>query len=326
MVASVDGEETHNTTCTDDVAEGWNRTVKTSTGTATYIGQADDGTYLFLTASHVTTSDSTSFTISTSDGTSYSYSYAGTSWQLTNSDGSNTDLKIVAVTGTTTAATSYLDSLGSISVYTGSLSQTTSAYTVGTGYSISVGSSYTGGSRVKQWAEFSPNAFSTTTSGAGPNQTTTVTMTADIETYSGTTTTCYVEIFTETETISESSGFGPNSTTTTYEIDSFQGAAGDSGSGVFVEVDGETYICGVLLAIAAYQGDSSSDSYTVGYYEGGTENVYCYTYFADLSVYADQIATIMAIPEPSAFGFLAGTFALAFCAARSRRRRSRRAA
>lgn len=326
MVASVDGEETHNTTSTDDVAEGWNRTVQTSTGTATYIGQAADGTYLFLTASHVSTSTSTTFTISSSDGTSYSYSYAGTSWQLTNDDGSYTDLKIVAVTGKTTAATSYLDSLGNISVYTGSLSQTSSVYTVGTGYSISVGGSYTGGSRVKQWAEFYPNAISSSTSGAGPNQTTTVTMTASVTTTSSTATTCYIEIFTETETLTETSGFGPNSTSTTYSLDSFQGASGDSGSGVFVEVDGETYICGVLLAIAAYQGDSSSDSFTVGYYEGGTENVYCYTYFADLSVYADQIATIMAIPEPSAFGFLAGTFALAFCAARSRRRRSRRAA
>lgn len=321
MVASVDGTETHNTTCTDDVAEGWNRTVQTSNGTATYIGQAADGTYLFLTASHVTTSSSTSFSITSSDGTTYSYSYAGTYWQLTNEDGSYSDLKIVAVTGTTTSATSYLDSLGNISIYTGSLSQTTSVYTVGTGYSISIGGSYSGGSRVKQWAQFYANAFSTSTQGP----VTTVTMTADVATTTGTTTTCYVEIFTETETITETSGMGPNQTTTTYSVDSFQGASGDSGSGVFVEVDGETYICGVLLAIAAYQGDSSSSSFTVGYYVGDDENVYCYTYFADLSVYADQIATIMAIPEPSAFGIFAGTLALAFCAAR-RRRRSRRAA
>ena len=303
MVAYADGEDdVHNTTCTDDVADGWDRTAYLSAGTATYLGQAADGTYLFLTANHVTSSGGS---ISSSDGNTYTFSYAGTSWTLTNSDGSEADLKIIAVTPDDDATAAYLQGLGSISIYTGTLTTTTALYTVGTGKSISVGGSYDSGSRAKQWAEFYANAAL-----------------SDVSTTGGTTD-CYYEIFTNQETMTTRNG----STTTTTSVPSFQAGSQDSGSGVFIEVEGETQIVGVLIAVGCVYASTSTVNYynteTLSEYE--TDGLCCITYFANLSQYADQIAVIMAIPEPSAFSLFAGTAALAFaCVAARRRRRMRR--
>ena len=100
------------------------------------------------------------------------------------------------------------------------------------------------------------------------------------------------------------------------------GIEDDSGSGVFVWDSSENKwkIAGVTLAVGSNTGIDTS---TIGYYEesGKDSPKTCCTYFADLSQYAPQINAIMAIPEPSAFGLLAGTCALALAA--SRRRRSR---
>lgn len=290
MVAYVNGEENvHNTTCTDDVADGWNRTAYLSAGTATYLGQATDGTYLLLTAGHVTSSGGS---ITSSDGTTYTFSYAGTSWTLTNSDGSDADLKIIAITPDDDAAESYLQSLGSISIYTGTLTTDALLYIVGTGRTDNVGDSLYTGTRTKQWAQFYANAYSY----GGTSS-----LAWSVASTTSTTTICYNETFTNTETLS------------------FQAAPGDSGSGVFIEVDGEAQLIGVVLAVSA----NGTSAEVVGYYSED-EDVYCYSWFANLSEYADQINAIMAIPEPSAFSLFAGTAALALACVVARRRRSKK--
>lgn len=84
----------------------------------------------------------------------------------------------------------------------------------------------------------------------------------------------------------------------------------DSGSGAFVKNDDSWEVAGVAVNIGEV-GNASS----VGFFESG--NAICATYFVDLSKYASQIYAI--IPEPSAFGLLAGIFALGFAGTRRRR-------
>ncbi len=290
MVASVNGTETHNTdysTATTDISEIWNRTVwiadngGSKGGTATYLGRADDGSHLILTANHV---GMNAMTITAKDGTTYSLS-ADKDWRI-----GTADLKIYSVF-VDDETSEFLDSLGNIDIYTGTPTTSTTLYAVGTGKSSPIGSSYTTGTREKQWAKFKRNNISV------ENEDGTV---STVNTYpittSGGTTSCYAEVFSNTET-------------------SFQATQYDSGSGVFVYQNGEWLLVGTLLAVA---GDTKSAT-AINY--SGTENSVCATYFADLSRYADQINAIMAIPEPSAFGLLAGTCALAVAASRRSRKK-----
>ncbi|MBQ6705563.1 MAG: hypothetical protein IJN19_06150 [Opitutales bacterium] len=280
-------KETHNTdysTATTDISEIWNRTVWIADdgGTATYLGRAADGSHLILTANHV---GMHSMSITTTDGSTYNLT-ANKNWRI-----GTADLKIYSVS-VNTETSEFLDSLGNIDIYTGTLTTSTNLYSVGTGKSTAIGSAYTTGTREKQWAEFKRNNISV----ADENGTVSTVATVPVNT-SGTTE-CYAEVFSNKET-------------------SFQATQYDSGSGVFVYQNGEWLLVGTLIGI----GGNSETATTVGYKE--TENSVCATYFADLSQYADQINAIMAIPEPSAFGLIAGTFALAFAA--SRRSRKKRA-
>lgn len=293
MVASVNGTETHNLTPTNNLTEIWNRTVWTGNGTATYLGQNADGQHLILTAAHVGAS---SLSITSADNNTYNLTSAGTSWRLTNTgDSSKADLQIIAVTANTSAGEKFLETLGNIEIASGITTQTdrvgqpSTLYAVGTGRSTEIGGNPMDESgtypREKQWAEFT----------AYQKESELVNSTTANGTVIGTTA-CYTETFSNTET-------------------SFQGTVQDSGSGVFVYQNGEWLLVGTLIGI----GGNSETATTVGYIE--TENSICATYFADLSRYADQINAIMAIPEPSAFGLLAGTCVLAFAASRRSRKK-----
>ena len=288
MVASVNGTETHNLTPTSNITEIWNRTVwiadngDSKGGTATYLGRADDGSHLILTANHV---GMNAMTITATDGTTYSLS-ADKDWRI-----GTADLKIYSVF-VDDETSEFLDSLGNIDIYTGTPTTSTTLYAVGTGKSSAIGSSYTTGTREKQWAKFKRNNISV----SGEDGTVSTVDTVSVNTAG--TTSCYAEVFSNRDT-------------------SFQATQYDSGSGVFVYQNGEWLLVGTLLAVA---GDTKSAT-AINY--SGTENSICATYFADLSQYAGQINEIMSIPEPSAFGLLAGTFALAVAV--SRRSRKKRA-
>lgn len=279
--------ETHNTdysTATTDISEIWNRTVWIA-------GDGGTATYLGRAAdgSHlILTANHVgmySMTITATDGSTYDLT-ANKNWRI-----GTADLKIYSVS-VNTETSDFLDSLGNIDIYTGTPTTSTELYTVGTGKSTAIGSAYTTGTREKQWAEFKRNNISVT------DENGTVSTVATVSVNTSGTTDCYAEVFSNKDT-------------------SFQATQYDSGSGVFVYQNGKWLLVGTLLAVA---GDTTSAT-TVNY--SGTENSVCFTLFADLSQYADQINAIMAIPEPSAFGLLAGTFALAFAA--SRRSRKKRA-
>lgn len=280
MVASLDGAAFHNESANDAVAEIWNRTVQMSAGTGTYLGKSADGTYWVLTAAHVSSGGGT---IATSDGQTIALTYANRSETLKNEDGKNADIKLVAVSATGTAA-DYLEALGDLNIYTGTLTTVTPLVCVGTGCSLSIGSSYRTGSRVKQWAAFSADSATKITEAAYATD-------------------CYGEIFSE-------KGY------------SFQGGLYDSGSGVFVNENGAWALVGAAITV----GGIGADATLVGYAENASnENPLIYdTYFSNLSGYADQIAAIMAIPEPSSFGLFAGALAAALAAATTRRRSRRK--
>lgn len=301
MIAATNGTTTHNTTATSDLTSVWNRTATLGAGTGTFLGKSTDGTYWLLTASHVSTSANSTGTFATADNTSIKFSFSGTTQAIYNSDGTTADLKLVAISATDAASATYLDSLGNISVYTGTLSTGSSyympqgspgagtgteLYAVGTGRSLSIGSSYSTGTREKQWANFYPDMTE-----------------MSVSTTSTTTTTCFLEIFSKGGIC-------------------MQAGEQDSGSGVFVK-NGESWeIAGVAIAV----GGTVSSATTVGFYEDASSDSpkTCVTYFADLSVYADQINDVMTatlIPEPSAFGFAVGALALALAATRRKRRR-----
>lgn len=91
---------------------------------------------------------------------------------------------------------------------------------------------------------------------------------------------------------------------------SIQCGAQDSGSGAFVKNGNDWELVGVAISVGGV-GNSSS----VNYYESG--DAICATNFVDLSQYASQIYAI--IPEPSAFGLLAGMFVLGLAGMRRRR-------
>lgn len=294
MVASGGDTGTHHA-ATGYVAEIWNRTVyigtENSGGTGTYLGQSADGRCWVLTAAHVSVG---AMSVATTSTSSFSLTTTGDVVEITNSDGTVADLKLVAV-NKNAEYTSFLEGqryTNPIGIYSGSLTTTTPLYTVGTGRSSAIGSTISSEPRQKEWAGFTADEM------------------LNAETKKGSTTwvtSCYVELFQ-----SEKTGF--------------QACTYDSGSGVFIYGGAETgrQVVGVNLAVAGYNGTEFVSSLgNIGYMENASENniLTCSTFFANLSLYAEQINAVMAIPEPSAFGCLAGTFALAL-AASSRRRRA----
>lgn len=299
MIASIGGEAGHNTDPTEDflgyttsenITEIWNRTVTLGAGTGTYLGNFG-GTRWVLTAAHVS---SLSGTIVTDDGKSITLSYGGEVHEnfktIVEDTEYTADLKLFSVSAKDEASAQYLDyldSLGNIEIYSGALYSSTPLYCVGTGLSLTIGSSYESGSRKKQWGEFYHDSSKLDLTGTALSSTQDPWGSATFK-----------EIFSETE-------------------NSIQCGAQDSGSSVFVKNSDTGRWETVGIAIAVGPNDSSGN---VGYENGTTvTNPTCTTQFTYLSYYASQIYAI--IPEPSAFGLLAGIFALGFAGTRRRKRK-----
>ena len=281
MIASVNGEVTHNTTATAYVDEIWNRTVQIpedypSPGTGVYLGKSADGTHWVMTAAHVTAGNGT---IVTSSGETINLT-AVTEQKVFfyNADGTKADLQLFAVSANAEAE-AYLNALGNIKIYGGDISQNTPLCCVGTGCNLYLGSGISSGSRVKQWGEFCADE-------AGEMS---------------------------------ASGFKSNVLVETFSVygDSIQCGTYDSGSGVFVNNDGAWEVVGVAIAVGADAKGASKVGYKDAQGENKLENPVCYTMFTDLSAYVSQIYAV--IPEPSLFGLMAGVFALGLAGVRRRR-------
>ena len=279
MIASVNGEATHNTTATDYVSEIWNRTVELAGGTGTYLGQSADGTHWVMTAAHVTVGTGT---IVTSTGETINLTAkAGQEVFFYNADGTKADLQLFAVSAANAEAESYLNALGNIEIYTGDLYTNTPLYCVGTGCNLSIGSGISAGTRVKQWGEFCADGLTPEPVAA--------------------------------------SGFKTHALIETFSVvgNSIQCGKYDSGSGVFVNNGGTWEAVGVAITVGAANEGASKVGYKDAQGENKLENPVCYTMFTDLSAYASQIYAV--IPEPSFFGLMAGAFALGLAGVRCRR-------
>lgn len=302
MIASVDGVPTHNKSATNYVSEIWNRTVTLGAGTGTYLGNFG-GTRWVLTAAHVS---SLSGTIVTDDGKSITLSYGGETYETFKTTiGGNehiADLKLfsVSATGESAKYLDYLDSLGNIEIYTNPLSSTSPLYCVGTGKSLAIDFSYDSGDLQKEWGEFFHDSSELNLVGTAlsPTQKPWVSI-------------AFEENFSKEE-------------------NSIQCGARDSGSGVFVKNSntGKWEVVGIAIAvdtnvfIDANEDDKNDvNPSAVGFSEDSTDSAsarICETKFTYLSAYASQIYAI--IPEPSAFGLLAGIFALGVAGTRRRRK------
>ena len=279
MIASVNGEVTHNTTATAYVDEIWNRTVELAGGTGTYLGQSADGTHWVMTAAHFTAGNGT---IVTSTGETITLNAkAGQKVFFYNADGTKADLQLFAVSANAEAE-SYLNALGNIKIYEGDLYTNTPLYCVGTGRNLSIGSGISGdGTRVKQWGEFCADGLTPEPVAA--------------------------------------SGFKTHALIETFSVvgNSIQCGMYDSGSGVFVNNGGTWEAVGVAITVGAVNEGASKVGYKDAQGENKLENPVCYTMFTDLSAYASQIYAV--IPEPSLFGLMAGVFALGLAGVRRRR-------
>lgn len=263
--------------------EIWNRTAQLAGGTGTYLGKSADGTRWMLTANHV---KDNSGVIATTNGGGIALSYAGTARVLKNPDGSDADLRLVAVSVSGEGA-AYLDALGDIGVFSETLPRNTPLYAVGTGCALEIGKSYATGTRRKQAAEFFRD-FSTTLGNGNA---------------------VGAEVF---------SARGKSFQAGLYDSGSGVFARDAAGTwrlaGVVLAVGGTSDADGRTSNEVGFFENAS-----------GENPLTCVTYFADISRYAAQIDETLgngapsAVPEPSALGLLAGAFALACAAARRRR-------
>lgn len=311
MIASIGGQAGHNTDPTEDflentpsenITEIWNRTVTLGAGTGTYLGNFG-GTRWVLTAAHVS---SVSGTIETADGKNITLSHGGEQHETFKTTiGGNeyiADLKLfsVSATGESAKYLDYLDSLGNIEIYTNPLSSTSPLYCVGTGKSLAIGSSYASGTPQKEWGEFFHDSSELNLVGTALNSTQEPWVSVAFE-----------ENFSKEE-------------------NSIQCGAQDSGSGVFVKNSntGKWEVVGIAIAVdtnvfidANEDNKNDVNPSAVGFSEDSTDSAsarICETKFTYLSAYASQIYAI--IPEPAAFGLLAGIFALGFAGTRRRRK------
>lgn len=293
MVAFNGSERVHNldpSACTSaNISELWNRTVYLDAGSGIYLGKDASGQAWVLTDAHVSSTGKGYINFDTGDGAYVDVGIiSDKDVVLKNNDGSNADLKLLAVNLTGTAsAISALDAYGNMKIYTQSPLTGKTLYTVGTGFSPTISDSMSpySGLRDKQWAEFSSDSSGLISR----------TFTA------GYSTVCYITEFTQ-------------------EKPSVIACPNDSGCGIFVQgEEREWLLAGTMEGIfRKFTGD-----YII-YAESAEREVggFCYTAFSNLSVYADQIYAVIGVPvpEPSAFGLLASAGALAFCAIRRRRR------
>lgn len=305
MIASVNGTAGHNTDPTkdfqgnapsEDITEIWNRTVTFNNGTGTYLGKNAQGDYLFLTAYHVSSTQYFHSPCIVSTGETFSdLTITSTTYRLTNNDTNKTgtDLSIVVLSAENKTA-EFLNSFKeNIQIYTGELydkytvqdktylrNQET-LYLVGTGKSLSL---ETGSGVTKGNREKQWAQFQ-----------------ADGDWIDDSGNAIFVEAFSKNDK-------------------SLQAGEQDSGSGAFI-FNSKTQAW-EIAGVAVNVGSNVKGASDVGYIENSTIETpkVCYTVFMDLSKYASQINAIMAIPEPSVFGLLAGIFALGFAGTRRKRK------
>lgn len=292
MIASISGKDGHNTDPTkdflgnatsEDITEIWNRTVQIegggSPGTGTYLGKSSDGTHWVLTAAHVNPIRTGTLTIKTAGNEDISLSYTGGTSYYFYNEDGTKADLELFSVSADGDAATYLNSLGNIGICTDPLQTNTALYCVGTGANLSIGSGVSSESRVKQWGEFCADEFLTMTPESGYSYTNFA----------------FLEFFSNRGS-------------------SVQCGMYDSGSGAFVKNDDCWEVAGVAVRVGGVGGVGNASS--VGFIDE-SDNAICATYFVDLSKYASQIYAI--IPEPAAFGLLAGIFALGFAGTRRRR-------
>lgn len=105
----------------------------------------------------------------------------------------------------------------------------------------------------------------------------------------------------------------------TQTAGSTQAGGGDSGGGAFANIGGVDYLIGVMTNVGNFVGGGSSNIY-FGERDLSKQD-YSLTFSVNLQDYVGTIESIIAAPEPSAFAWFAGTFALFLAGTRRRRRK-----
>ena len=226
----------------------------------------------FVTAYHVKALDHPSAVIL--GGTTYSI--AASSWtRVTNSSGSDADVTLFRVTANVSGPSG-------LSIAASAPSSATPLTMIGNGRNRASG---------KTWWDASWNE----TNAAGA-------LHAGYKWASGATKRWGDNAMEGTSTVNDGYGVTEMIYTDFDDVDGgAQGATYDSGGGVFVDDGGEWKLAGIMLTVDAFAGQPANTAVF------GNR-----TYSADLSVYADQINAVVAVPEPSVPLLIAGAGGLAW--------------
>lgn len=106
----------------------------------------------------------------------------------------------------------------------------------------------------------------------------------------------------------------------TQTAGSTQASRGDSGGGAFANIGGVDYLIGVMTNVRNFVGDKNPSNIYFGERDLSKQD-YSLTLSVNLQDYVGTIESIIAAPEPSAFAWFAGTFALFLAGTRRRRRK-----
>lgn len=106
----------------------------------------------------------------------------------------------------------------------------------------------------------------------------------------------------------------------TQTAGSTQAGIGDSGGGAFANIGGVDYLIGVMTNVVNFVGDENPSNIYFGERDLSKRD-YSLTLSVNLQNYVGTIESIIAAPEPSAFAWFAGTFALFLAGTRRRRRK-----
>ncbi len=101
---------------------------------------------------------------------------------------------------------------------------------------------------------------------------------------------------------------------------STQAGPGDSGGGAFANIGGVDYLIGVMTMVGNFVDDKNPSNIYFGERDLSKQD-YSLTLSVNLQDYVGTIESIIAAPEPSAFAWFAGTFALFLAGTRRRRRK-----
>ncbi len=106
----------------------------------------------------------------------------------------------------------------------------------------------------------------------------------------------------------------------TQTAGSTQAGRGDSGGGAFANIGGVDYLIGVMTNVGNFVDDKNPSNIYFGERDLSKRD-YSLTLSVNLKDYVGTIESIIAAPEPSAFAWFAGTFALFLAGTRRRRRK-----